>query len=632
MTSPPPALPRSEASRPLLPLEGFPPALRKFLDPAAPAAAAEVVVRGLVPMPAPTRVCALYQVAHAVEALASAARAALAALPDEALAEALAAPLPSPALDWLAEALAEALAEGAAPRPAPALALLAHAALPPRAALRLIAAAPPELLERLAENQALLQARPHLLHALCLAPRTPLAARERTLEWARYAGVDVEVVERVRAQQAAAESRRAPAPPAAPAPAAPAPAPPAPAPTSVGGGGQGAVELSELGAPVVPALSRAPLSLAALPPALARFLDPSAPEGAARALLSGAVPMPGPLRVATLYELSLRPAHAPAALEAARGLPEELALQACGPDAPAGLLDWAAEVWADSARVTERVARHAGAHDLTLARLALHGPEALAEELALNQRRWLASPLLLQALYFNPRLRASTADRLVELAAREGVDLSWLPEAEALVASLTGGAPAGGAPAGGAPARGAPAEADALFSAALEEGRARPLEEALAAADAPEGASPAGEERPQRRGLALIQSLNVAQKIRLALLGSQSDRAVLVKDSNKVVARAAIRSPSVSVSEALMYARNGALSAATIEYIATHKKWMQSYRLRAQIVLNPKTPTHIALQALLTLRSPELRAVAQSHGVPSAVSDRARALIKARQG
>ena len=126
--------------------------------------------------------------------------------------------------------------------------------------------------------------------------------------------------------------------------------------------------------------------------------------------------------------------------------------------------------------------------------------------------------------------------------------------------------------------------------------------------------------------------MNVAQKIRLALLGSQSDRALLVKDSNKVVARAAIRSPSVSVSEALMYARNTSLSAPIIEYIATNKKWMQNYRLRAQIVMNPKTPAHIALQALNTLRPPELKAIAQSHGVPAVVSQRAKAIIKSRQG
>ena len=614
MTTPtgpsPSAPPRPSLSRSPLPLEGFPPALRKFLDPAAPAAAAEVVVRGLVPMPAPTRLCALYQVAHTFEALAAPALAALAALADSALLEALAAPLPPPALDWLAQALPE--------RPEPALALLAHESLPPQAALRLISSSGAGLLERLSENQALLQSRPHLLHALCLAPRTPLAVRERTLEWARYAGIDVTVVERIQAQQA--QARQAPAAAPAPAPAAPATLTPAPL-------GAGAVEFSELGAPELPALARAPLDPATLPNALARFLDPSAPEAAVRALIAGAVPMPGPLRVATLYELSLRPLHAPAAEGAARALSEDLALQACAEEAPAGLLDWVAEVWAGSARVTERVAAHPRAHDLTLARLALSGSEELAEEIALNQRRWLSAPLILQALYFNPLLRASTADRLVELAAREGVDLSWLPESEALVESLTGAAPAR-------------PEEDALFSSALEEGRARTPDEALlelaaherapTAPDAP--ASAPAEAAPKKRGLALIQSMNVAQKIRLALLGSQSDRAFLVKDSNKVVARAAIRSPSVSVSEALMYARNGALSASTIEYIATNKKWMQNYRLRAQIVLNPKTPTHIALQALLTLRPPELRAVAQSHGVPSAVSDRAKALIKARQG
>ena len=59
---------------------------------------------------------------------------------------------------------------------------------------------------------------------------------------------------------------------------------------------------------------------------------------------------------------------------------------------------------------------------------------------------------------------------------------------------------------------------------------------------------------------------------------------------------------------------------------------MQNYRLRAQIVMNPKTPAHIALQALNTLRPPELKAIAQSHGVAAVVSERAKAIINSRQG
>jgi hypothetical protein len=59
---------------------------------------------------------------------------------------------------------------------------------------------------------------------------------------------------------------------------------------------------------------------------------------------------------------------------------------------------------------------------------------------------------------------------------------------------------------------------------------------------------------------------------------------------------------------------------------------MQNYRLRAQVVMNPKTPAHIALQNLNTLRPPELKAIAQSHGVPAVVSTRAKQIIKARQG
>ena len=98
------------------------------------------------------------------------------------------------------------------------------------------------------------------------------------------------------------------------------------------------------------------------------------------------------------------------------------------------------------------------------------------------------------------------------------------------------------------------------------------------------------------------------------------------------MARAAIRSPAVSVSEALLYARNHALKADIIEYIANNRKWMQNYRVKVQVVLNPKTPVNISLNALNTLRPAELRSVAQSHGVSGVVSARAKQIIKQRQG
>lgn len=603
-------------ARPLIPLTSFPEALRRFIGPEAPVAVAQMVARGLVPMPPPLKVCALYQVAQLHPTLAQQAGEALLVIPDDALRATLSSGLHPSILEWAAEV---ACASESLER---LMWALNNPRLNPESGARLIANASVAVCERIGADQALLSRAPLLLQALCDAPQVPRALKDKLIEWATYMKLPLRSAHPSSSAQKPSEggtaTLRSPVTPST-----------QQASPLKRGAGPAPVEYSERGAPLIPCLTRAPLSLEGLSPTIARFLAPEAPEQATRMLISGVVPVPAPLRVLSLYHLSVtRPTVADLISPALGKLDTAALLDVLSSASHEGLIDWLAAERASDLRLVGAVIAHPMTSALTLARLALEAPEELVERLALNQARWLEAPLILQALYFNPHLRASTSDRVIELAARQGLDLSWLPEAEALVESLTGQRSPGEAP---------NPEVDAQFAQVLSDGQSRSPEETLAATIEADRVSRGGalhpaDAEPRKGGYAAIMMMNVAQKIRLALLGSQSDRALLVKDSNKVVARAAIRSPSVSVSEALMYARNTSLPAPIIEYIATNKKWMQNYRLRAQIVMNPKTPTHIALQALNTLRPPELKAISQSHSVPAVVSQRAKTIIKSRQG
>ena len=128
---------------------------------------------------------------------------------------------------------------------------------------------------------------------------------------------------------------------------------------------------------------------------------------------------------------------------------------------------------------------------------------------------------------------------------------------------------------------------------------------------------------------ALLDDLvNIAQKMRLAMMGSRTERAILITDTNKLVARSVIRSPAVSDGEALLYAKNRALMDEIIMYIAKNRKWIRHYRMKVALVNNPKTPTAIALRFLNYLRLNDLRAVARSKSAPPVVTKAAKALVK----
>lgn len=640
----------SAPRRPLIPIEKFPPQLHKFLAAESPLPASKLVVQGLIPMDGAIKICGLYQVAHLhPELYAPAGKALRDSLEIEQAS--ILTQLPPPILDWVGEVCSD---QGEV-----AANLLAHPQTAKSTLMRLLTSASPQVANRLAVNQTKLLSDPMLFQSLCLNPNLDPIIQRQLLELAKYQGSDLSWFE---IHQKVAHVDQVKSPSSSPL-----------STTEVAsithsltseatsGSASDANEVANHQTRELPSasndvakdpfslvgdqarqpeperLSHTPLSEETFPEQVRKFVSPTSPDAALNLIYGGLFPMTPELRVCALYQIAhTRQAQEAKAIGVIRSLEASVLTNLFRVLDQSIVLDWLADVilGAEKSPIFEAIPEHP---DLitslsqnpmvaseTLVRVALFTSDRGCERLANNQRRLVQTPEIIPALYYNPKFSTTQADRVLEFAAREGLDLSWLPVASEVLNELAGEVNSSGVVDDSALQRalveGAEVNpADAIMNAVLEAHAARKAQET-------------GEEEPKKKGYALIQSLNVAQKIRLALLGSQSDRALLVKDANKVVSRAAIRSPAVSVSEALVHARNHSLNADIIEFIATNRKWMQNYRVKVQIVLNPKTPVNIALNALGSLRPAELRQVAQSHGVSGVVSARAKAMIKQRQG
>ena len=644
----------STAKRPLVPLDKFPEQLRKFLGQDSPVKAARLVVQGLVPISGSIKVCALYQVAHLHEQLEEDAQRSLQQIQLEELSINLKS-LPPPIIDWVAEAILH--------DPERASAVFASPNSAVSTLMRLLTSAKESTATRLADNQVKLMSNPIFLQSLCLNPALPQTVREKLIDLARFQQVDLSwlaqspfasVNTKSSAQTTHLPSQTHPAKTLAQQDSSALQAevpvtsiipPQSSTSTSATKTTQKSNSFGLVGeegrAPEVSRLAHNALDLDIFPPQIQKFLAPDAPEQVLKLILGGLVPMSNDIRLLALYQLAItRPTVKAKSIEAIRKLDQgnlKSAIKDCHYSDP---LDWLADVClgADPSPTYSVLEEHAElisvlvsnvqAQEQTIARLALYTSAQGCERIALNQRRLLSQPAIIHALYYNPKFSTVQADRLLELAAREGVDLSWLPDANDVLNEIGGQVATDHV------------NQEELLQEAIRSGQDEDPKNAAinavlqehAARRAAQQAQPEEQDAKPKKGYALIQSLNVAQKIRLALLGSQSDRAMLVKDANKVVSRSAIRSPAVSVSEALLYARNHSLNASIIEYIARNRKWMQNYRLKVQIVLNPKTPVNISLNALNSLRPSELRAVSQSHNVSGVVSQKAKDLIKKRRG
>lgn len=269
----------------------------------------------------------------------------------------------------------------------------------------------------------------------------------------------------------------------------------------------------------------------------------------------------------------------------------------------------------------EKLVLNKGTPDATIAELAAGAPPQVAEIIAGNQERCLRSEAIVRAIAKNGSILKSSLDRLFDFLVRAGVIVSDMPQFAEALSRLS--------PDDLEEAAGnvqLPTEVYGLLDESNgSQARAVETEKAL------EG-GPGAEEAHQRiPTLKLISSLSVAQKVALALKGNREARTILVRDSNRVVATATIRSPRITEQEVVAAAKSRQVSEEVIRIIANTKELVRPYTVKMSLVNNPKTPTRTAMKFLPLLRSSDLRAIAKSKNVPAAVSTQAKRMVAAKK-
>ena len=143
----------------------------------------------------------------------------------------------------------------------------------------------------------------------------------------------------------------------------------------------------------------------------------------------------------------------------------------------------------------------------------------------------------------------------------------------------------------------------------------------------------ASEAKPEIKGdrITQISKLAPMKKIRLALIGNAFERAVLIRDSNRAVCLSAIKSPKVKENEVVAYCANRSLAHDVIRYIAGRREWTKLYSVKLNLVLNPKTPMSAAMGLLGHLHAHDVRKVAHSRNIPSALATAAKRRMDQRR-
>ncbi len=376
---------------------------------------------------------------------------------------------------------------------------------------------------------------------------------------------------------------------------------------------------------------RQPLDVEGFPPNLQNHIKEGAPPKMKMMAAQGMVPAPPAQQVLVLYQLHFDEAVAVAAAGTLKGMPANLLEPIVGGDQPPAVLDWMAEV-IDDASLLQRLVLNQATDDATVHRLAGEAEGELCTIIGNNQVRILRSPAILQALYKNSDAPMAVLDKALELVIRNEVDLSPFPElrqaargaqaddeegmdAEAFEDVLHGEAKKAGEE---------NKKLDKLEDDGLTRSEREKLEKELAQDDEEESSGRSGNIRQK------IMGMNIAQKIRLATVGSREAIKILIRDPNKLVHMAAIQSPRLKLGDIKRLSSNKSLPDGVINYMAKNREWTSDYEVLVNLSMNPKTPLSEVTGFLKHLRVNDLRQLSRNRNVSHQVSRMAKRMMKRR--
>ena len=294
-----------------------------------------------------------------------------------------------------------------------------------------------------------------------------------------------------------------------------------------------------------------------------------------------------------------------AADKALRELPADGLLALCkDKGTPPDVLRWVIAERTEK-EVREAALQNTSATDEDLRALAPGLPSELAELIVINQTRLLRSTPLLVALEANSNLSNDQKRRLRELRETFKIGVAEAP-----------------------PLAAPPAEA--------------PPPPPAAEPEAPEEAPPTtdseaivryltDEEQGQEERVSAVQRLyrlNTAEKVVTALKGNREERAVLVRDPNRIVATAVLGSPRLSDAEVESFAAMKNVSGEVLRIIGANKDWSKRYGVISSLVRNPRTPLAISLGMVARLNPRDLKSISVDKNVPEVIRKQAQRFVK----
>ncbi|MFZ5445793.1 MAG: hypothetical protein ACOZQL_37720 [Myxococcota bacterium] len=353
-------------------------------------------------------------------------------------------------------------------------------------------------------------------------------------------------------------------------------------------------------------LPACPITADFLPENMKKHVDPKAPVPLRMMAAKALVPLQPADLLSALFMLAFDPEATvrEQAMKTAASLQDRIAASGFrDEEVHPPVLGWFLRMYGGNDAYAEMLILNGNTPDEAVEAIADSCSKRTAEIVGQNQLRLLRHDGIVRALARNPNAAGALIDGVCDFAVRNGLMLEDVPQMlEARVRLFGPQAATQPPPQEGPTADQVMAEFSMPDAYAGEEGHAPPMEE---------GTKLTLSKR--------IMSMNVSEKIKLATKGNKEARSILIRDSNKLVAVAVIRSPRITDGEVLAQAQNKICMDDVLRVIYTNREWLRKYAIKLALVKNPKVPQGVSMRLINTLHEHDVKSLAKDKNVPGSV-------------
>ena len=112
-----------------------------------------------------------------------------------------------------------------------------------------------------------------------------------------------------------------------------------------------------------------------------------------------------------------------------------------------------------------------------------------------------------------------------------------------------------------------------------------------------------------------IARLRTNQKIMLAIKGGKEERAILIREANRLIQVNVIRNGRITEGEVAYIAQMRTVNEEVLRIISTTREWMKKYTITKNLVMNPRTPLPIAMTHFKRLLESDMKLLMKDRNV-----------------